>query len=448
VLSDAEVVQYLKDTKHEEETEGFLARMETIRQEKIFNEQEKLNICLVSREYPAETGWGGIGTYTYELAHGLAEKGHQVHVLALGLTEDQEYQDGLVHVHRIAHRDIFTPKRYLLEFLVRLEYSYRVFKKLNEIIQKYNIDVVEAPNFFAEGFVFSLFHKVPLVTRLHSSFNEVIGAYGWGKQFDRKLSCALEDAAVLHSDVITCSTHVCSQMMAGRLRLDPKRISVVPLGIPVPAAESLEALQAPAAERDLEVFFLGRLERRKGAHILMRAIPEVLKEIPNVHFTFVGRDTFVNAKYSAFEGSQQESFKANLLKDFPEQHKKNVDFLGFVEKESLPVYFKNCDVFVAPSLYESFGLIYIEAMAYGKAVIGCKTGGVPEVIKDGDTGILVPPGDSQSLAKAIVRLLKDPTVRLEMGQRARKHVETHFRRELMVERTVAVFREAAKRKKK
>ena len=448
VISDAEIVDYLKETHHEEEIEPFLARMGAIRKRSLSGSRGFLNICLVSREYPTETGWGGIGTYTYELAHGLAERGHQVHVLALGLKEDQEYQDGLVHVHRISHRDIFTPKRYLLEFLVRFEYSQRVYKKLNELIEKYGIDVVEVPNFFAEGFVFSLFHKVPLVTRLHSSFDEVIGAYGWGQQFDRKLSCSLEDAAVLRSDLITSSTKICSQMMAKRLRLDPGKVAVIPLGILLPSAESLVASRESLQDRNPEIFFLGRLERRKGAHILMKAIPEVLKEIPNAHFTFLGRDTFVNANYSAFEGPQQESFKATMLKDFPGQHLKSVDFLGFVEKELLPGYFQNCDLFVAPSLYESFGLIYIEAMAYGKPVIGCKTGGVPEVIKDGETGLLVPPEDPQSLAQAIIKLLKDPKLRREMGQRGRKHVEANFKRELMVERTVAAYQEAVKSKRK
>jgi len=405
-----------------------------------------VNICLASREYPSETGWGGIGNYTYELAHGLAEKGHCVHVIALSLDHDKEYKDGKVHIHRIAHRNIVFPKRFFLEFFVRLEYSYRLFRKLKDVIKDHHIDVVEIPNFFAEGFVFSLFKSIPLVIRIHSSFLDVVKAYGWKNTFDRFLSCWMEDSTAARSDLVTSSTMICSQMMTKRLCLGPKKIVVIPLGIQIPAGESLNISREADSGLAPEVFFLGRLERRKGAHILMRAIPEVLKEIPDVHFTFAGRDTFVNAKYSAFEGPQQESFQGSLLKDFPEQYKKNVDFLGFVEKELLPGHFRKCDVFVAPSLYESFGLVYIEAMAYGKPVIGCGVGGVPEVVKDGITGLLVPPEDYQRLAEAILRLLKEPALRRELGEKAKQYVQDHFSRDLMVEKTLDAYRRVLKKK--
>lgn len=77
--------------------------------------------------------------------------------------------------------------------------------------------------------------------------------------------------------------------------------------------------------------------------------------------------------------------------------------------------YRDCDVFAAPSIYESFGLVYLEAMAHGKPAIGCLAGGVPEVVVDGATGLLIPPGDSAALARAILKLAQDEPLAEQMG---------------------------------
>ena len=154
--------------------------------------------------------------------------------------------------------------------------------------------------------------------------------------------------------------------------------------------------------------------------------------MPEVDFIIVGRDTST--------GPDRQSFKDYVLRDFPERYNKNVQFSGYVFEEELAVYYKNCDLFVAPSLYESFGLIYVEAMAYCKPVIGCKVGGVPEVVKDGETGVLVSPEDPAELARAITGILSDYPLREKMSRAARTHVEENFSRRKMVENTLAAYR--------
>jgi glycosyltransferase involved in cell wall biosynthesis len=176
----------------------------------------------------------------------------------------------------------------------------------------------------------------------------------------------------------------------------------------------------------------------------MRAIPYVLEKYPLVHFTFIGRDTFINSRYSSFKGRGEESVKDSLLKNFPQAYKDDLTFLGHVEQEVLSQHLMSCDLFVAPSLYETFGLVYVEAMSYAKPVIGCAVGGVPEVIKDGETGILVPSEDHSSLGQAIIQLLKDPQMRIKMGKNAKADVENNFTIEHMVEKTLAAYKKALK----
>ncbi|MFC1698418.1 glycosyltransferase [Candidatus Omnitrophota bacterium] len=440
VISDQEIVQYLEDLRQHQEIESFLARMRNIQSGTCLTKSKALNVCLVSREYPEETGWGGIGRYTHQLAHSLAKKGCQVHVISLSLNGDREYMDEDIHVHRIAHRELFPQKLIFQEFAVRVEYSYKLYQKLKQLIKKFNIDIIEAPNFFAEAVFSALCLKTPLVVRLHSSFSEIIKAYQWSQTLDRRLSCALEDASISHCNLITSSTKSGAQALADQLGIDAKRISIIPLGIETPQPITQQPAADSAFRDRLNVLFVGRLERRKGVHILMRAIPHVLKELPQTSFTLIGRDTFLNRKRSSFQGPQRESFRETVLRSFPAQYKDNVHFLGYVAENKLSEYYSNCDLFVAPSLYESFGFIYVEAMAHGKAVVGSKVGGVAEVVIDQGTGILVPPKDVVSLAEAIISLLKDRPRREKMGQAARRHVELNFTRELMAERTLKMYR--------
>ena len=103
-----------------------------------------------------------------------------------------------------------------------------------------------------------------------------------------------------------------------------------------------------------------------------------------------------------------------------------VQFLGAVSEEKLNELYQGCDLFVAPSLYESFGLIYLEAMNYGKAVVGCRAGGIPEVVDDGGCGLLVEPEAPAALAEAILRLVRSPQLLHEMGLAGRSRLLERF----------------------
>ena len=116
-------------------------------------------------------------------------------------------------------------------------------------------------------------------------------------------------------------------------------------------------------------------------------------------------------------------------------------FLGYVEAAALAQLYADCDIFVAPSLSESFGLIYLEAMAHAKPVVAFHTGAVPEVVAHSKTGILVERGSTAELANALVNLAGDAEMRQEMGKRGYERLRTRFTAERMVEETVACYRQ-------
>jgi glycosyltransferase involved in cell wall biosynthesis len=121
--------------------------------------------------------------------------------------------------------------------------------------------------------------------------------------------------------------------------------------------------------------------------------------------------------------------------------RENIQFLGKVKNDELINAYQNCDIFVAPSYYESFGLIYAEAMAWGKPVIGTKVGGIPDVVDDNKNGILVPPGNEIELASAIIRLADSHELRSSMGLAGRKRIKENFSVEEMARRSVQHYGE-------
>jgi glycosyltransferase involved in cell wall biosynthesis len=110
--------------------------------------------------------------------------------------------------------------------------------------------------------------------------------------------------------------------------------------------------------------------------------------------------------------------------------------------EEVVQLYSHAAVFVCPSIYEPFGLINLEAMACRTPVVASRVGGIPEVVVDGETGVLVEPGDPAALAAAIRLVLDDPTRAARMGEAGRRRVEAHFAWDRIAQRTLEVYRQA------
>ena len=106
-----------------------------------------------------------------------------------------------------------------------------------------------------------------------------------------------------------------------------------------------------------------------------------------------------------------------------------VDFLGGVPGPELAGEYARCSVFLLPSRKEGFGLVFLEAMAYAKPIVACAAGGAPEVVPDGECGMLVPANDLLALWESLRRLLADVQLRARLGAQGRRRVERFFTRE-------------------
>ncbi len=163
------------------------------------------------------------------------------------------------------------------------------------------------------------------------------------------------------------------------------------------------------SEDALLIGIFSMLRPFKGHAILLSALPKVLEAVPKAHLLIVGG--------------------GNLRLKLEQQAKalgieQQVTFAGF-QQETLPLY-RAIDLYVMPSIEEPFGLVTVEAMACEKAVVGADSGGTPEIIADGETGLLVKTGEVEPLADAIIALLSDPERRACMGRKGRQRVLEKF----------------------
>lgn len=392
-----------------------------------------MRIALVSTRYTPEEG-GGIGTYCQLLAEGLVAQGHSVTLICWSSHPDKSEMLNGVSVHRYSYRHMPLVEKWC----PGLKWSWQVAKVLDELGGAQGWDLIEFPNWEGVGHKYlRRSRRAPSVLRLHTPFfesltvrkNEQITAAD-------RFVCRLEKQAVLAGDGLTASTRAHAAIICEEYKISPDQIQILPLGIRLP---TWTAPAAPGADKEVKILYVSRLEQRKGSLTMLDAIPEILRRYPNCRFSLLGRDNSTKAPGG-------RNFRDYFTQTHPELAGK-VEFRGHVTDEELQKYYRECDLMAVPSNYESFGLIYVEAMAYGKPVIGCRVGGIPEVIgTDEKAGYLITPGDSAALTEKIVGLAGNPALRHEMGLAARRRTETYFSQETMVKRTLEFYQETLRRK--
>ncbi len=391
------------------------------------HEGSGLSVCLLTQGLPQESP-GGIATYTVGLARALREKGIEVHLITRGAYSSSEYREGIWY-HTATPLPLDGGVMDSLEYptaIKNLEYSNGIKAKVLDIEARWGVDLVESPNWDAEGLLTAMENRFPIVVRAHSPLQKVIETQGWKRTEDLSFCSDLEGLLLRHADFVSFSTEAQRDLIMSHFPVDTARTRIIRLGIDSPQPEN--NYLAAGAERI--VLFVGRLERRKGIHTLLAAIPDVLAEIGDVRFVIAGRDD------DSTQGSYWRSLWQAEHGDVP---RGKVHFLGEVSEEDLHRLYSECDLFVAPSMYESCGLIYLEAMAHGKPIIGCRAGGIPEVVLDGETGLLVPPDDPESLCKAIVKLLSDEELRRRFAHAGRERYQSFFTAEVMGARTMEFY---------
>lgn len=396
--------------------------------------EERLNICLLSEADPLK-GFGGVSRYTLELADEFVKKGHVVHIMCSG--DAQTVLNNGITYHYIKSVPLeFEEISDLENTKYILGYSYQVMQRQKKVAELFNFDIIESPLWHVEGYLTSELLDIPVVTRLETPFKMIMKTFGWENSEDFDVLTTFEYKYLNSSDaLIYISENIKDTInsMYG-VSVDQKPSEKIFIGLKQ-LSEELTTKRSKQNDK-LTVFFIGRLERRKGMQNILDAIPAIVKEFSNIEFRIAGNNEIVDSKIN-------KTFKSYFEKEYRD-YTKYVKFLGMISDEEKEKEMAGCDIFISPSLYESFGIIFLEAMRHSKPVIGCRAGGMQEIIIDNETGILVPTDDTDEFAKAVIKLARDKDKRQEMGKKGFERFINVFSIEKMYENTFAFYKKVLK----
>ena len=395
-----------------------------------------MKIAFLSREYPPDTAWGGLATVYDSLARALTERGHEVHVICQAIGKPADYMAGEIFVHRVGT----NPKRY--SAMARVNYSYHAWIKLREVIRAYVIDIVEATYWGADAILYSLKKRTPLVVRIDVSASDILRTRNYSgikELLSLKVLSRLEALSTKRADQVIAISQDLYNRAIDELHIDPKKVDVVHHGVDTSryrcvVSDVRDRLDIP--RQSPLVLFVGRLEARKGVHVLRDAIPEILRSMPMTRFLLVGRDTNTSPNGGSVKSHLIEEAKGRGFAD-------NLVFIEFLSPDELIELYSACDVFLLPSLQEGFSMVILEALACGKPIVATSAGGASDIGLTPPSGIMVPPNNASELAQAILDLLSlNEEDRKLVARKNRELVESRFSIDAWVDDVIKVYEKA------
>lgn len=356
------------------------------------------------KKYSERYPYSGLEMAAYKLGINMAHKGHEINVFTTSV-------DSKDSIEKYENMTIY---RYGTNFRIfNRNISFKMlFKPLKNEVDIVHVHLDES---ILAALLYAKRKKVPLVVTYHGDMIDIYGkfisktfVYFYNKLVNKLLSYA--DVIISPSE-----SYIEESRFLGKYR---DKIVVIPYGMNVEefatSYRKEECREKLGLSRNKNIIlFVGVLGSHKGPDILIKAMQKIIKSIPDAKLIFVGR------------GPLREELEIMSKKIGIDE---NIKFTGFIESTfKKMLYYKSADIFCLPSTmsHESCGIVNLEAMACNVPIVASKIGGVPDVVKDGENGLLVPPKDSEALADAIIYLLENEDVRERMGKNGRKKVEDY-----------------------
>jgi starch synthase len=375
-----------------------------------------LRVALLTREYPPEV-YGGAGVHVTYLARELAS-----------LVDLTVHCQGADRPDAVAHRpwDLLADANQALQ-VVSADLSMAAAVPAAELVHSHTWYANLA------GHLASMLYGIPHVMTMHSlealrpwKAEQLGGGYTVSSWCERV-------SAGSAAAVVAVSEGMRADVLTAYPEISPERIRVIRNGIdtteyaPDPRTDVLE--RHGVDPRRPYVIFVGRITRQKGLPVLLRAASGLIPEAQLV--------------ICAGQADTPEQLaEVTELVDGLRATRSGVLWIPeMLPKREVIQLLSHATVFACPSVYEPLGIVNLEAMACGTAVVASRTGGIPEVVADGETGLLVPPGDDERLAAALNALLADPDRARAMGQAGRKRAVAEFGWPAIAAQTAALYAE-------
>jgi glycosyltransferase involved in cell wall biosynthesis len=377
-----------------------------------------MHVVYLCSEYPPSQG-GGIGAFTQSLARAVVRRGHRATAVGFsrGVERETVEEDHGVTVIRLATGSV--------RGVAALSEQRRLWSRLRQLVEG-GATLVEGPelSFWATGPRFS----VPRVIRMHGGHQFFAGPEG---RTPLKSRSWMERRSFRHADHLVAVSHYVGDETTRLLGLDGRCVDVVPNAVDT---ELFRPLPTPSPEPGL-LLFLGTVCEKKGIRQLVQALGSIADEVSTARLIVAGPDSIDRRDGQSFTAKVRALVRPDLID--------RVEFVGTVDRAELGALLARAEVCVYPSHMEAMPVAWLEAMASGKALVGGDVGPAREVVVDGDSGLLCDPRDPQAIARAVLRVLGDDTLRATLEAGARRRTLEHFSLDRVTGENLALYERVA-----
>ncbi|TMU85536.1 glycosyltransferase [Bacillus sp. BHET2] len=381
-------------------------------------EREKGNsVLILSWEYPPNIV-GGLSRHVYDLANNLVKKGKQVHVLTTKANDAPtlEIMEG-VTIHRV--HPLHPYEEDFFKWVFDLNQAFIHYA--HNLMRDERITHIHAHDWIVSTSAMKLkeYYTLPLITTIHATEH----GRNQGIYTDLQHKIHREEQLLIGASdhLIVCSEHM-KEEIKSLFTIDAP-IAVIPNGVELKKLDQSSAysFKQPSSHY---FFSIGRMVHEKGFDTIIRVASQLKREGFNVSFVIAGK------------GPMLEHYRQMVIHD---DLSDIVKFVGYISDRERNDYLKNCLAVVFPSLYEPFGIVALEAMAFRKGVVASNTGGLKSIVKHDQTGLLFEPNQEQSLYTQLVSLIEDPLKSERLGKLGFKMAQSMFSWDRIADQTIHVY---------
>lgn len=301
----------------------------------------------------------------------------------------------------------------------------RLYRGIKTLIRKLNqefpVDLIQAHTALPDGYA-----ALRLAGELQVPFVVTIHGADLQKTIHFNSRCKTAVAKVIAQSSATILVSQKLKGIAEALVGKEQKLQVIPNGIDPSSIASL-AKGIPASDAEPKILLsVSNLVPTKGIDLNLQALQKLLPKYPELKYWVIG------------DGPERGNLERLSLKLGLSSQ---VEFLGQLPREGVMASMAACDIFSLPSWQEGFGIVYLEAMAHGKPVIGCRGEGIEDFVTNGETGFLIQPKDPDELVQVLDELLEDPQKRIEVGKKARELALQKFTWEINAQKTIQLYQD-------
>ncbi len=400
-----------------------------------------MRIALVTREYPPETAWGGIGHFYAAFASALASQGHEIEVFSQGLSAESVEESGGITIHRVIPRTwLIGPRqggdlagmgiRNIGIFALSLAVA-----MAGRVAQRHRMkpfDVVEGHDHLGINAFLNVFgkHRFASVSRYHTTYHSLVsrGLVDWPRS---RLITWLERKSIRSADARISASAYIERMTREDFPGVPRCDEVIPL-----LSDHLACVgNFPYAEREKLAIFVGRLmPGHKSPDLAATAFAELAEEFQGWRIEFAGSDMPARDGGSCWEMCER------ILAPYPGRY----HYHGPLGQSALMDLYHRARLILIPSRFESFGLVALEAMAAGVVPVVSDGTALPEVV--GSCGLVFRNGSSDDLRSKLRQIMTDEASQLALSEAGQRRVSRDFSREHLLAQNMRFFEALAVRR--